>query len=654
VANEVASAFVSLIPSAKGFKAGIQKEIGGDVAAVGRAEGRRLGGGMVAGIGGGLKGIAGPLAAAFAGVQIGSFLKGAIDEGREAAKVSALTASAIRATGGAAGISAKQVGDLASALSLKAGVDDEAIQTGANLLLTFKNVANEAGKGNDIFNQATAAALDLSAAGFGSMESASVMLGKALNDPVKGVTALQRVGVTFTAQQKEQIKSLVANGDALSAQKVILSEVMSQVGGAAAAQADPLDKASVAWGNLKEQIGTAALPLLNTAANFFTTTLLPAIQSFGQQVGPVLGRIGTMFSGLGTALAGGGGGGLTTFLTTIKTAFAQIGPSVQGFMTSLGGVFTTLKTAFMAIMPVVQQFAAQFMAVLGPGIAAIVNLFQTHLVPAFQAFIPAVTPIVKFLIGVFGGAIVGALKGALNVVKGVIKVISGILNVFTGIFTGNWKRAWDGIKQIFSGVVTAIKGAIQVFINVGILGVFRRGFALVKGIVMLGWNAVKRLFTGSIGGVLNILRRLWQNIPKIFGNALTALRNVGRNIVQGLINGIKSIGGKIKDALLGLLPGPLKKFAGMLGIDSPSKVFAGFGENIGQGLVLGVEGQRRQVERSVARLAAAASRPNLSGVGANGLGGLGSRSVTVINNYPAPERASDGLAMSLRRAVAAL
>jgi len=70
----------------------------------------------------------------------------------------------LKATKGEANLTADAIGALAQKLSDKVGVDDEAIQSGENLLLTFRNVKNEAGAGNDIFNQATSAILDVSAA----------------------------------------------------------------------------------------------------------------------------------------------------------------------------------------------------------------------------------------------------------------------------------------------------------------------------------------------------------------------------------------------------------------------------------------------------------------------------------------------------------
>jgi hypothetical protein len=94
-------------------------------------------------------------------------------------------------------------------------VDDEAIQAGENMLLTFTNVRNEVGKGNDIFNQATRTVQDMAAAFGGDATSNSKILGKALNDPIKGVSALTRVGVSFTEQQKDQIKTLVESANIL-------------------------------------------------------------------------------------------------------------------------------------------------------------------------------------------------------------------------------------------------------------------------------------------------------------------------------------------------------------------------------------------------------------------------------------------------------
>lgn len=150
---------------------------------------------------------------------------------------------------------APRVDELASSLSKVAGIDDEVIKGGQTLLATFSEVAASAGEVGGTFDRATRAAVDLAAAGFGDVSSASVMLGKALQDPVKGMTALGRAGVTFTEEQKKLIEGFVAANDVASAQQVILKEVEKQVKGTAEASATEGDKIKVAMGELQETFG---------------------------------------------------------------------------------------------------------------------------------------------------------------------------------------------------------------------------------------------------------------------------------------------------------------------------------------------------------------------------------------------------------------
>lgn len=209
--------------------------------------------------------LAGGIQAAIGGVA--HFIGSMVDEAREAQKVSASTAQGIATIGAASWTSAKQIGDLSQKISEKIGVDDELIQQSANLLLTFRNIKNAAGENNDIFDRAVAASQDLAAKGFGDANSAAKMLGKALNDPVKGITALSKAGVTFTQGQKDLIKKLVESGDVLGAQKIIMGELEDQVGGTAAATATAGDKMAVTWANFQENLGTAVLPILDGLLN---------------------------------------------------------------------------------------------------------------------------------------------------------------------------------------------------------------------------------------------------------------------------------------------------------------------------------------------------------------------------------------------------
>ena len=172
-------------------------------------------------------------AAGVGGLVLG--LKAGIKEFKQAQQVTAQTNAVLKSTGGVANVSAKEVTGLATALMKKSGVDDEVIQSGENVLLTFTKIRNETGKGNDVFNQATAASLNLSVALGKDLQSSAILVGKALNDPVKGMGALSRAGIQFTKEQKETIKTLVESGKTMDAQKLILKELETQFGGSAEA-----------------------------------------------------------------------------------------------------------------------------------------------------------------------------------------------------------------------------------------------------------------------------------------------------------------------------------------------------------------------------------------------------------------------------------
>jgi hypothetical protein len=198
----------------------------------------------------------------------------------ESQKVFAQTEAVLRSTGTTANGTALQISEMASSLQKSTAFSDEAILSGANLLLTFKNIQNQAGEGNDIFDQTTQAMLDVARAMGTDASTEAIRLGKALNDPVAGISALTRVGIQFTDQQKDQIEALSQSGDLMGAQKIILAELQSQFGGSAAAYAETFAGQVEGLNNdlndLSEEIGFAVMPAVQGLIDEFRE-LIPII-----------------------------------------------------------------------------------------------------------------------------------------------------------------------------------------------------------------------------------------------------------------------------------------------------------------------------------------------------------------------------------------
>jgi len=150
--------------------------------------------------------------------------------------------------------------DLANEQARLTGVDQNLIKESQALLLTFKDIASSADEVGGAFDRATQLTLDMASAGFGSVTDNAKQLGKALNDPIAGLTALRRSGIQFTEAQQDQIRTLVESGQVLEAQNMILEEIENQVGGTAEATANSTDKMKVAFSQASESIGMALLP----------------------------------------------------------------------------------------------------------------------------------------------------------------------------------------------------------------------------------------------------------------------------------------------------------------------------------------------------------------------------------------------------------
>lgn len=230
----------------------------GDAADRTGKKGSKLGPAMAAGL-------------AVAGVAVAGFLKGGVDSLMRIEQIGAQTDAVLKSTGGAAGVTREHIETLAGSIERFSGVEAEAIQEGQNLLLTFTNI-----RGTN-FDRATQSMVDMSVAMGTDASGAAMQLGKALNDPIKGVGTLGKAGVQFTAEQKASIKAMVAAGDAAGAQTIILKELETQFGGSAKAAGQTLGGqltiAKNRLGDVQEEMAAKLIPTLTRFVEWLTKTI---------------------------------------------------------------------------------------------------------------------------------------------------------------------------------------------------------------------------------------------------------------------------------------------------------------------------------------------------------------------------------------------
>jgi hypothetical protein len=467
--------------------------------------------------------IAGAVATGYAVKKVVDFGKSTVDAAGAAAHANKLVTATFKDAGDSTGAFAKHAIELADSLGRQIGVSPNVIKGAEGILATFHSVSSAAGVQSGVFDRATKAAADLAAAGYGDMSTNAKALGKALEDPTKGLTALTKSGVNFTEAQKEQIKNMVKSGDLLGAQKILLGEVESQVQGTAAATAGSGAKMSVAFEEMKVKIGTS---------------LLPAV-----------GKIKTMFGGLFDFVGANAGWlvplivavtGFALALVTIAKAVKIFTAAMEGIKLAISGVklaWMLLNSTFLAspiglIILAVIAFVAVLVilylkvdwvrAAVDSAFRAIVAAAQwlwAGIVSTFNAIVAFLQRwgnlILLVMLGPFYlvfkliiAAINGGWSGIIGQLNAWLGVLGGVFGRVVGIVAAPFAAAWNWIYSNFIRPLIGAFAAIPGEIGGAIAGVFNSIIA-----------PFQRAYSWILSNVLGPLRGAWNG----FANTINSV-----------------------------------------------------------------------------------------------------------------------------------
>lgn len=346
-----------------------------------------------------------------------------------------------------------------------------------------------------------------------------------------------------------------------------------------------------------------------------------------------------------------------------------IGPVIDGFKSlwqSIVEAFNQVKNAIGGNTGAWKSWGG-FLQQVFKIVADYVKAWATALGTYFKGFLSVLGFIVKAI---------GSL------ISGIIKIFKGLTDFIVGVFTGDWSRALNGLKEIWDGIWDAVYGTLAnlskavgtwvVTIYNTIVSFFKKiynelvGHSIIPDMInaIISWfnkliSPVKSVFN-SIAGVVksfagvvaNFVKAVangvkesiawWMSLPGKIKNALSGaaswLYSTGKNIVNGLVNGVKSMAGYLKNAILDLIPGPVKSLvSNALGINSPSKVFKEYGRNVVQGFVLGISGEHKNLANSLNTFSDRPRFEQINGSPASPLMANGSNASLSIENYYANE-----------------
>jgi len=495
-----------------------------------------------------LKNVAVASGLAFGGIV--AFAGNALKSASEAEKVQAQLGAVLKSTGGIAGVTADQAIKLSQSLQKVSTFGDEAILSAQNMLLTFTNI------GSKVFPEATQTVLDMSVALGQDLKSSSIQLGKALNNPIDGITALTRVGVKFTDQQKDMITKLVESGDVMGAQKVILKELAMEFGGSASAEAKTfggqIQQITEMIGDFNESIGNALMPLLkNLSAN-----IKPVIEAMIKWVdaNPKLTAV--------------------IILTTLA-------------ITGLIFAVSTLSLAFLALSatPVglaIAGIGALIIAILIPTIMYLITHWESLKETAFAVW-TSITSFVDTGVKTIGDLIDSTMKNIKAVweftllflnefIINTLGLIMGSVDFFLTLLDSKWREHLQAILDFVILIFTSMGEYIYNLLNVSFnyvmnqLEIFSKWWAgiwtAVKESLKSVWEEIKSVLVSAVDYILDKMAPLIKTLEKVislgnkvqsiassFGSKLSGgLEQLGDGLSSIISSGKKSLG--VNDAII--------------------------------------------------------------------------------------------------------
>jgi len=329
---------------------------------------------------------------------------------RVQAKAIAQVEAGLKSTGNQVGYTSKQLQQMASDLQSKTLFGDEQIlQDATAQLLTFTNISG------DQFARTQQAALDLATRLDGDLKSASIQLGKALNDPVANLSALSRSGIQFSDEQKAVINSLAETGRLAEAQTLILDELNKQYGGSAeaAAQADGgFTQLANAFGDLQESIGAVLVPLLR-----------PLVEKLREMV----------------------------------EAFSSMDQKTKGFAVVIAGIAAAIGP-LLFLLPQLAGALALLTGPIGLTIGAIA-LLATAIYTFSDEVGQALAPVINWFISLYNESTVVRL--AIGHIKGVVKVVFDFFGFAINSVIESLKDVGAVLKAVFTGDLGAVPGLVS-------------------------------------------------------------------------------------------------------------------------------------------------------------------------------------------------
>ena len=287
---------------------------------------------------------------------------------------------------------------------------------------------------------------------------------------------------------------------------------------------------------------------------------------------------------------------------SIKEIAVNVWESIKTFFLE---TWESIKTVFISALEKVEQFLLSYWSNMEEGTREVWEGIKTFFSGVWDLikniFVGAFLVLLQLVTGQWGEARKSTEQIWDNIKEALRKVWEGIKGIFSGalkVIFGFVKTYWDNIKSLTSTVWGSIKNFISTTLE------------KIKTFISTKFQDMKNSVTEKMGDIKDSISNIWGNVMDFFTNI--DLRQIGIDIIQGLIGGIASMATAVVDSAKGVVNGAISGAKRLLGIASPSKVFTKMGEQTGEGLEGGMKAMGRRVSKAGEKMVAM-SIPEQSG-----------------------------------------
>lgn len=378
----------------------------------------------------------------------------------------------------------------------------------------------------------------------------------------------------------------------------------------------------------------AGLAYAMATSEEFRAAVAGLIAAIGGLIAPIVGALLPVIQQIAGAFMG--------LVQTVMNALVPLFTTIVQIVTQVIAILTPLVTWLMSVLAPVFQFIADAVSAAFTYIGQVISAAVAFINSILQVFLAVLQGDWSGAWNALGGVLTAAWELIKSIVIGGIQFVGSIISAGLSMVQGVFSAIWNGISAVVSGAWSAISGlvsagisAVVSFISSGmsnalavvssilssiqsffstvwngivsfisgaissIVSGVSSGFSSVVSAVSGAMSSFVSTISGAIGDVLGFFGSLPGKIIGAIGDAGSMLLGVGRNIIQGLIGGIKSMAGAVGEAISGVVGGVKEKAMALLGIHSPSRVFKQYGVYTGEGYQLGLEKQATPVRDAV-------------------------------------------------------